>query len=320
MQLPVYTELSNFDTRAGGKRISRDISIVLILDSLSDPVNTINSIYQFVSKKNCRSEFILLNLNKEGYQYDKLLSTFPVMRVILPQEGIKLQDAIAIAAKESLSRNIFFLDENCRIESIQFKVLQMVFSESNFGVLLPLLVSEKTEVIPNIVKGKLKKGFIDTISMDIVGTAIVSLYPKYFCFVMNRDAFLSRNIELHNYEDSRYTLLELGYQFWKEGFIITQARNLKVLYSGETKEDIREDFSNKDYLFFHFANITSVEARKERWKRNVFALLKSFFGLNWKNISLLWDIFKNFKKMRENNLSKPIEDLAIFSIINKDIL
>ncbi len=319
MNLPVYTELSNFSTRVNGKKITTDISVVLIINSGSDPVDIINSVFQTLSKTRYKGEFILINMDKAGYQYDKLLSAFPVMRVLLPKNKINLKDAIALAVAESLSNNILFVDENCIIRALSLEVLEMYLSETSFGILIPLLINEKEEVIPNVIKGDISDGFINTISMDIVGTAVTSIYPKYFCFILNRDAYLSRNIEISDYDNPQYTLLELGYKFWKEGFIITQARNFKIQYYGEPVKDISEDYSERDYFLFNLSNIIGREAAKGRGKIILWTLFKLILSLRLKKFAVLINILKNNGKFRENIVSKPVEDFTIISIINKDI-
>ncbi len=319
MKLPVYTELSNFSTRVNGKKISMDISIVLIVHSFSDPVQTINSIYQLLSTTKSKAEFILVNLEKEGYKYDRLLSTFPVMRVILAGDRITIKDAIAISISESLSKNILFIDDDFIIKSMNLEVLNMYLSESGFGMLIPLISDEKNEVVPNVVKGNVKNGFINTISTDIIGTAISSLYPKYFCFILNRDAVISRDIELSDYKDPVYTILELGYKLWKEGYIITQARGFKAVYLKSPAGDISKDIDNPDYLLFNLSNITHKDLIKGRVLKLIGIIFRSLFRLKIKNIGIINNIMKKTKEIRRNNISKPVEDFTIFSIINRDI-
>jgi len=319
MNLPVYTELTNFSTRIGGKKVTTEISIALIVSSNSDPVQTINSIYQFLSKMQKPAEFIFLNLDKEGYKYDKLLATFSSMRILLPQREISFSEAINICIQESLSRNILFLDDRFKILSLDLEILQMYLSENSFGCLIPLIVNEKNEVIPNIIKGGIQKSYINTISTDIIGTAISSLYPKYFCFLLNRDAFLSRNISLNEYNSNQYVLLELGYKLWKEGYIITQVRNFKVSYSGPTLADIGKDFYNEDFIRFNYGCLSDRNILKYRWKDTIQLFLSLLIRFHLRLISVLLKVIKKSKEVQKENLTKPVEDFTIFSIINKDI-
>lgn len=319
MGLPFYTELSNFSTRQGGKKIQLDITVALIINSFSDPVNALNSVFQFLSQTRYKAEFILLNLDKDGYKYDKLLSTFPVMRVLLPQGKISLSEGLALIAHESLARNILYLDEHCQVRVMDLEVMDMYLSENSFGAIIPLLQNQAGEVVPNIVKGCVRKGLLSTMSMDIVGTAVSSIFPKYLCFLLNKDAFISRNIEISRYETPHYTLLELGYRLWKEGFIITQARSFKVEYSGEPVNDLPDDPLEPDYIRFNFRNIQSKDMIKGRLFRIVSLCLKALFQFKFAPIAALTEVLRDRVRYQENNLNKPIEDFAIFSIINKDI-
>ena len=319
LNLPVYTELSNFSTRVNGKKVSTDITVTLIVNSSSDPVQSINSIYQFLERIRYKSEFILLNLDREGYQYEKLLSTFPVMRVLFPQEKINIKDAVSMALHESLSNTILFLDPNFLIESLSLEVLDMYLSESSFGMLIPLIISEKGETIPNIVKGNIQSGFLSTISMDIVGTAVSSIYSKYFCFLLNREAVLSRNIQLESYQKPQFTLLDLGYKLWKEGYIITQARNFKVKYLGTAINDIKPDFDDKDYLLFHYKNITENAPKKGRKLKMIWVFLSWLVRFKAGMIRYLFLLWKEDPLSIKINSTKPVEDLSIITIINKDI-
>jgi hypothetical protein len=319
MQLPSYTELSNFSTRAGGRKSSADITIALIINGNSDPVETINSIFKFASNKSIKCEFLMINTDKQGYKYDKLLASFPIMRVILPKDKIGENEAVKIAISESLSKNILFINEYFTLKTLDFNVLRMYLSETLFGILIPLVVDERDTVIPSIIKGGIRNSFLETISVDIVGTAISSLYSKYFCFLINRDAFMSRNIELNDYSDIKYTLLELGYKLWKEGYIITQVRNFKVEYSGPKQSEISMDFSSNDYLSFNLLNISEKSLLKFRTTKIILLAMSFLMTLRWQRLSWLFRELSRAGKIISEISSKPVEDSAIFSIINKDI-
>ncbi len=320
MALPVYTELSNFTTRvSGGRKVPMDLSVVLVISSLSDPVDAINSLYNLITKMKQKTELILINTDKDGYKYDKLLATFPSLRVLLPQERIGLREALALGVSESLSRNILFTDEHCLIRSLNLEVLDMYLSESGFGILLPLLTDDRDEVIPNIVKGNARHGFLNTISTDIVGTAVTSLYPKYFCFILNQEAYASRNMTLNSYENPQYTLLELGFRIWKEGYLITQARNFKVRYAGRAAEDIAEDSPGADYIRFNFLNLCGRETARGRMLKAASLALKALSRLDFKAVAALFSLLAASRRDRQKIMAKPVEDLTIFSIINKDI-
>lgn len=319
MKLPVYTELSNFSTRMNNKKVPMDLSIVLVINSLSDPVDSMNAIYNLTTRMKQKSEVILINIDKDGYMYDKLLSTFPAMRVLLPQNKMTLKEAICLGASESLANNILFIDEFSVIKTMNLEVLDMYLSETGFGILIPHITDDKNEVIPNIIKGNARHGFINTISTDIIGTAVSSIYPKYFCFILNREAFIGRNIELNDYEKQSCTLLELGYRIWKEGFIITQSRNFKVLYTGRPVEDIVENETDRDYLLFNFMNLAGKDITRGRGRKVLSAVFRSLSRFRFEAISALFAILKNARRNRQNILSKPVEDFTIFSIINKDI-
>lgn len=319
MKLPVYTELSNFTTRLNGKKVPLDLSIVLVINSLSDPVNSINAVYNLISKMKQKSEVILINTDKDGYKYDKLMSTFPAMRVLLPRDRISLAEAIQLGSSESLADNILFIDEFSVIKAMNLEVLDMYLSESCFGMLVPLITDDKNEVIPNIVKGNARNGFINTISTDIIGTAVSSIYPKYFCFIMNREAFIGRNIDLNRYNNPVFTLLELGYRIWKEGFIITQSRNFKVHYTGRPVEDVVENQTDRDYLLFNFMNLTGKDITRGRGRKILAAVFGSLVRFRFESLSALISMLVHSRRDRQNILAKPVEDFTIFSIINKDI-
>ncbi len=318
MELPAYTELSNFSIRRNGAKSTADITVSLFLSGFSDPVDTINSIYKFVAGTNDRCEFLLINNDKESYKYDKLLDSFPMMRVILPRVRISASEALEIAVKESLSGNVLILDGDFTLNSFDLNVIRMYLSESSFGILLPLIVDGNDKIVPGIVKGGMSGGFISTISTDIVGTAVSSLYSKYFCFIINRDAFISRNIELNRYDDIRFTLLELGYKLWKEGYIITQVRNFKVRYTGESVPDVFQDFRSKDYLEFNFLNISDRALLKGRPLKILILMIGSILLIRWRSAAFLANLIMKSRKIILDILSKPVEDSAIFSIINKD--
>lgn len=318
MVLPVYTELSNFNSRVNGKKVEMDFSVVLIINGASDPVNAINSVYQLMAKSKYQIEFIFINTDKEGYKYDKLLSSIPVMRVLLPQDRIGLKEAIKLGTAESLSKNVLFLDEHCVVKTINLEVMEMYLSESSFGMILPLLIDDREVVIPNIVKGEISSGFLKTVSKDIVGTSVTSVFPKYLCFILNRDAFLSRDIEINDYGNPLYTLLDLGYKLWKEGYIISQARIFKVQYLGKIPSDIGMEWDNPDYISFCYRNITTSEAVKGRWRMAFLLFFRALAFLKIKNLALLAGLIKSRKKLRQKNQSKPVEDFSIISIINRD--
>ena len=146
-------------------------------------VETINSIYSFITGVSYKSEIIIVNIDKEGYKYDRLLSNFPALRILLPQEKIPLKDAFFLAAQESLSKYILFIDESFKIRSIDMELLETYLQEQNFGIILPVITDAKDDTIPNIMKGSVSEGFLTTISVDMKGIALSSLYSKYLCFI-----------------------------------------------------------------------------------------------------------------------------------------
>lgn len=319
MELPVYTELSNFSVRKGGKKASADISVVLISERGTDPVDAINSVYQFVTKTKLRAEFVLLSSDRENYKFDRLLATFPAMRVLMPERELRIEESIRLGAVESVARNVFFIDGNCRAISADDEILEMYLRDDNYGIVLPLLLNRNDAVLPNVVKGAVHHGFIQSASLDIAGTAVPSLSPKYFCFMMNRDVFLSREIRLNRYEDPSFLMLELGYRFWKEGCPVVQVRNLKVHYDGPERQDITENPDDADYLAFHYSNILSSELVKQRRSALIGLALKSLVTLRWKKLGLLTGYLMAGRRKYEKEYARPVEDTAIFEMINRDM-
>jgi hypothetical protein len=128
---------------------------------------------------------ILVNIDREGYQYDKLLQAIPMLRVLLPQEKIGIREAIWLAAKESLSKNILFIDEQLTLTS----------NRPGFNQRLPHFTSRTTARSSRrsptnstnqcriFVKASVSGGFLETIAIDIKGAAYEFALPEeYFCF------------------------------------------------------------------------------------------------------------------------------------------
>lgn len=319
MRLPVYTELSNFSVRKGGKKITADLTVVLFIGRLSDPVDAINSVYGFLSRVPLKCEFIIITADREGYKFDRLLTAFPILRVLLPQGSFTLAETINLAVNEALAPDILFLDEKSSLDHFESEIVEMYLKEANYGMVIPLLQNAQGETVPNIVKGGAAEGFIRTITRDIIGTAVSSLYPKYFCFILNRDAFQLRGIELSEYADSRYTLLELGYRLWKAGFVIVQVRDFRAVYKGIESADIEEDISSPDYLAFNFSNVTDEKLRRVRRKRALSAIMKNIFSFRFQSIGSLWAILRDALGRRKDSGQFVVEDQAIFAILNRDV-
>ena len=314
MALPVYSEISNFSIGDFSKKLGFSLSVVFLTDNLSSSIEPLNSIYKFTSTAKFNCELIIINLDKITYNYDVIFSTFPFVRILFPNEKTNLTSLFKLGIGESHSKNILFLDQNFTIVNFNLDILNIYLSETSFGIITPLTLNEKEEIIPNIIKTDVKNGFLTTFSMDIKGTAISSLYPKYFCFIINKNAFLS-NLDLYDYKDEKYFLLELGYKIWKMGFIITQARNFKVIYSGKEYPDfiINDEL---EYLIFNLRNITFKKLKKGRKRVLIKFILKRLFLLDLKYIST---IYKTIKEIKKKKNEAPIEDSAILTIINNDI-
>ncbi len=314
MAIPVYSEISNFSITNFSKKESFFISVVFITDNLSSSIESLNSIYKFISKKKSNCELIIINLDRITYNYDTIFSTFPFVRIFFPQEKANLKDLFRLGINESLSKNILFLNQKFSIINLDLDILNIYLSESSFGIIVPLVISQKEEIIPNIIKMDIKNGFLNTFSMDIKGTTISSLYPKYFCFIINKNAFLS-NLDLYEYENEKYFLLELGYRIWKMGFIITQTRNFKVVFSEKEYPDITKN-EEIEYFIFNIRNITDNKLKRGRmWKMTLFMLKKLVFF----DFSSVLKIYRIKREIRKNRIIPPIEDSAILTIINKDI-
>jgi hypothetical protein len=319
MELPVYTELSNFSVRKGGKKAVADLSVVLIADRHFDPVEAINSVFQFVSKSRLRTEFMLISSDREGLKFDRLMATFPAMRVLFPERELKPGEAIALGTVESIAPNVLFMDSQIRIVGMDDEILELYLKEVNYGMVIPLVCGKEDTVLPDVVQGSVEHGFLRTSSRDIVGTAVPSLSAKYFCFILNRDVFVSREIRLTEYGKTSYLLLELGYKLWKEGCRVVQARNFKVHYVGEPLPDIDENLKDADYLSFHFNNLVSRPFTVQRAPRLLRLILASLFTFQWKRIGTLAKYLSVQRKKAEQDRSKPVDDAAIFAIVNRDM-
>lgn len=315
MKLPIYTELSNFSTRKNGQKIKCDLSIALIINHLSDPVETINSLYNFVTQTDTLNEIIILNTDKEGYQYEKLMSTFPALRVLIPQDHISLSEAIHLVIEESLSQNILFINDKFKMKALNLEIMQMYFSETYYGAVIPQIVNQDGQTVPNIIKGHIKKGFLETVSLDIKGTSISTLYPKYFCFIMNKNLFNQRQIELYSYEQEKFSLLEIGYRIWQEGFFIFQVSSFKVQLTTETSEDINYKPDDPDYVTFNLLNLSEKPSKKALFLK----MLQLFFTLHFKQLGVLWQASRRIQKIANKNYVPPIGDRQIFESLNKDL-
>lgn len=318
MKLPVYTELSNFNTRKGGTKIRTDLSVALIVGQTSDPVDTINSIYEYLSKTKNRVELLLINVDREGYQYDRLLQTIPTMRALIPQEKITVGQAIFLAAQESLSKDVLFIDESLTLTSIDPDLLSAYLTQSDYGAILPVVTDELDEPVPNIVKANLAGGFIDTVAVDIRGAAIASLYPKYFCFVLNRDMLLSRDIELNDYDSKQYLLLELGYKIWRNGFLIFQAPSFKTKLHAVPSLDIAFDIENGDYVRFVYSNLQDKACSRARSRKIRGVLLKNFVTFRFKKAKRLAESLARAQEAASKAPEYPLDNAAVFATINKD--
>jgi len=315
MKLPVYSEVSNIDT----KKIYRKdfkLSVILVVRDLTLSLNTLNSIYNSLSQSKKPYELIIINTDKTTYQYDTIFNTFPFVRILFPAEKLNIKEIIFLGIQEAKSSNILFLNDEFVIKNLNIDILSIYLSESSFGILLPLIYDESENIIAGIVKSEFKKGFLCTFSLDIVGAIISSLYPKYFCFILNKNVFYG-DFQLNDYKDENVILLELGYLVWKKGFIITQARNFKVKYSGKITRDFSIDnlkISEVDYVLFNIRNITSRKLVKGRFLKVISIIIKSIFSLNFEVAkTLIREI------LTKNKNIYPVEDFSIFTIINKDL-
>lgn len=318
MQIPNYTELSNFSTRKNGQKVEMDLTIAMVLNRLSEPVNTINSIYNYLSNTDDRIEVIIISIDREGYNYDSILKKFPVMRVLLPESLIGVKDIFGLVAQESLGDAILFIDDDFNIQSIDLNIMNDYFAQSTFGVVVPLIRDIEGSIVPNIVKVGLENGFLNTISMDIKGTAITSIFPKYFCFIINRNLLIEWKDDFCEYKDNSFVLLELGYTVWKKGFFVVQAPSFHVEFSGYTKDDIYFDVYNTDYLLFNLININEKKFQKAQKRKIRQILAKLMLTFRFKKTK---NILKTIKQASEHNRNigvYPIDDTTVVSVVNKD--
>ncbi|MCX7820232.1 MAG: hypothetical protein N2258_00980 [Brevinematales bacterium] len=311
MALPVYSEISNFSYRKNEiRKFNFSLSCVFITTNLSSSIESLNSLYSLISKNKQNIELIIINLDKITYNYDTIFTTFPFVRIFFVKDKATIKEIFHLGIEEAFAKNILFIKQDYEILSLDLDMLNIYLSEISFGIIQPLIFNENEEIVPNIVKITYKEGLLTTYSTDIVGADIPSLYPKYFCFIINKNAIFS-DLDLYDYENEDYFLLELGYRLWKNGFTVTQARNFKAFYM-EEKDDI--DISNDlEYLIFNLRNIKYHSLSAGRGFFIFKAILKNFLKLNLNYISKLRKSKKQIKK------HFPIEDLEILSIINKDI-
>ncbi len=312
MALPIYSEVSNFSLKKNEiKKLDFLLSCVFITDNLSSSIESLNSIYSFINESKHNVELIIINLDKITYNYEKLFSTFPFVRILFIKGKVKIKDLFLLGIEEARSKNVLFLNQDFEIINLDFELINPYISELSFGIVIPLIFNEEEEIIPNTVKMNYNKGLLTTNSIDIIETTIYSLYAKYFCFIVNKNIFIE-NMELYDYENEDYFLLELGYKIWKNGFTITQARNFKVVYKGNEKEDIQ--LSNElEYIIFNLRNISNHINTKGRFFYLLLTMIKKFLLLDFNYISSI----KKAKKRKKEHY--PVEDFEIMSIINKEI-
>lgn len=318
MTIPVYTELSNFSVRKAGSKVQTELTMALIIGRDSDPVDTINSLYSYIKANTARIELIIVNTDREGYKYEKLMDSFPALRILLPQENITYAEALELVLNESLSEQVLFLDQEVRLQSLDLTLLKSYFTQSSFGALVPRVYDAEGEALPNLVKGSLRQGWLDTISVLLKGSAVTSLYPGQACFITRKDLFREPGISLHTYQDRRFTLLELGYRLWKQGYMIFQGEKFKVQLSRPALPDIRMDLDDTDYLLFNYVNITDRTAvlyRKRALRRKA-ALL--FLTLRWKRLGQLMQTLSEYRSRQREAGPDPIDDNTVFRTINKD--
>jgi hypothetical protein len=319
MVLPDYTELSNFSTRKDGKKLTVDLSVCLVINKLSDPVDTINSIYHFTSQTNYKTEVLIINVDKEGYKYDRLLASFPQLRILLPKEKISFNQVLPLGIRESLAHYVMILTDDFKIKSVDMEILQTYFSQNSTGILIPQITGEYDEIIPNIIKASVKNGFLDTVSIDKQGTALSSFYAKYPCFIINKDMFLARNIELSDYEDHSYSLLELGLRVWRESYMILQVSNYKVRLLSAPKQDVHFDSNNPDYIRFNYSSFTGQDSAAGRGRKIFGIVLKWAVTFRFGKIGRLLGAIKNVGDIPKADEKYPVDDRTVFRTVNGDL-
>lgn len=313
MSIPVYSEVTNIESARKSTLPPFALSIVFITEDISSSLESLNSIFNFLKSTRQPCELIIINLDKATYQYETIFSIFPFVRILFPQEKISKRSLILLGLNEAKSKNVLFITEKFVIKNLNLNILNLYLDETSFGIIIPLIYDTDGKIIPGIVKAEIKNGLIHTRSFDILGTTIPSLYPKYFCFIINRSIFLTE-IDLYNYTDENFLLMELGYIVWKKGFIITQARNFKVIYSGMEIGDIPENYLDVSYLIFNIRNINSKKLKEGRTFRIFYIIIKALFTGNFEFLKRFFEE----KKFAKNKCVYPIEDSAIFTIINKE--
>lgn len=313
--IPVYTEVSNRERTF--LRIPKQLSIVLYLKPFAHPVSTLNSLYQLIQKRE-DIELILIAEEKDAYQYENLMDRFPVMRIIFPEGALSFSQVLRIGCEESFSRNVMFLDDSISLDTLPMEIFSLYFEDPQYGVIVPHCFSIKEEVIPSQVKPSLENGFLVTTGWDKPQNAVPVMYPVCFCFVVNREMFISRELGLMEYDNFLYTLAEFGWRIWKNSFWIIQVRQWRVVL--ESIPPVEISFSEKDeeYIFFHYRNTTDKAMVHKQNVVIVGLLFRSLFTFKWKLIGKLWSYLTERKKIRQELGVFPLEDLVIFSIINNE--
>jgi hypothetical protein len=297
--------------------VNRELSIVLYLKPLANPVTTLNSLYK-VLQSNLNCELILIAEEKDAYQYDTLMEKFPVLRVILPERKLTFAEVLEIGCRESFSNHVMFLDDTVLLENLPTEIFSLYYDDPQYGIMIPQLFNEKNEGLPSQIKCILLHGFIQTVGRDKPQTAAPGLYPPHFCFILNKTMFLERDFHLYDYENFLYTLAEIGWRVWKSDFWVIQVRQWRVVRLVDTPVEMEFSPDDEEYLLFHARNIVQPALVRKQNAYLFSLLIQKILTLHFKHVRSIWQTLFHRKKFRSELEGFPLEDMAIFSIINKE--
>lgn len=240
------TRLGGMDTEGG-----MDVSVVMLCSDNA----AAHRVYAFEQLSKCPFRSILsIERDAESFNMEEMSKRFPLVKFIMPLEGVTTGDMINIAMAEVKTSYVLILRDTIKIGQ---NIMQPHFFErltaGEHYCVAPRLMDSKSEPLSTQFVPEANHGHFSVEVSSLIRDGMPTLYPFDFIGLYNAEKFRQLGGYDYTIKSPYYQNLDLAMRAWLWGEKTVLSTSLLLSYSEE--EPIADTTTDTTYLHFVLKNL-----------------------------------------------------------------